>query len=124
MIYRTLRIMLNSISFFICLYLAFTSNDPIFIATMLLASFDQFEDVLFYAYGIRIIPKSLKWLDIFFEAVMVVLGFFIFLISLTYIPLFPIPFWYLTMFISIMIMYTSIEDIVIYMKTPYFFTKE
>ena len=84
--YRALRAVVNGFAFVLCLLLAFATFEasPWLALLFLLASIDQFEDVYYYVYEKRLVPRALMVLDIALEGVMLVVGLVMLVLSISY----------------------------------------
>ncbi len=109
---RTLREIANSVAFvvIIAMSLAFFNENP-FLALLLVAcSLDQFEDV----YGIvtkrRLLPSWFAPVDVLFEGVATGVGIGILLFGLMYYSYFASYFFVAMVFVGLMIMVSSLED--------------
>jgi len=110
---RVLRVIVNSFAFVLALVMSIVTlqYNPLLSILFLLASFDQFEDVYYYVYGKRLIPRSLMFLDIVFEGVMFMVGLAMLLLSVSYYAYFSTWLFRAMLFLSIMIMWSSVEDV-------------
>jgi len=113
---NVLRVIVNSITFVVMLMLAyaFMNTNPLLALLLVLASFDQFEDVYYYTTGRRLLPKWFMPFDIVFEVMAILLGLAIFIFSLIYFTYFQTWFFKSMLFISAVMMFSAVEDIVIW----------
>jgi hypothetical protein len=113
-VYRVFRVIINSFAFILTLIMAVVTFQyhPWLALVFLLASFDQFEDVYYYVYGKRLIPRSLMFFDIIFEGVMFMIGLAMLMLSVSYYAYFSTWFFRAMIFLSIMIMWSSVEDVI------------
>jgi hypothetical protein len=118
--YRVLRVILNSFAFILMLIMAVVSFQyhPLLALVFLLTSFDQFEDVYYYVYGKRLIPASLKFFDIVFEGIMFMIGLAMLLLSVSYYAYFSTWLFRALIFLSIMVMWSSVEDVIQWVSAP------
>jgi hypothetical protein len=78
---------------------------------LLLSTIDQFEDVYYYVYGKRLMPRSLMPLDVFLELILAFVGVGMFILSLIYSQYFSTWFFKALLPLSLLIVYSAIEDI-------------
>lgn len=118
--YRVLRVVINSFAFVLCLLLAITTFEanPWLALLFLASSFDQLEDVYYYVYGRRLIPRALMPLDLVFEGVMFMVGLAMLMLSVSYYAYFSTWIFRGLLFLSIMILWSSVEDVIEWARTP------
>lgn len=107
------RIIINSfgaVLMFIMSYVTFWYNFGISFL-FLLSAVDQVEDVIFYAWGKRLIPSYLAPIDIILELVLLMFGGSMFAFSLLYFMYFSTWFFQAMMVLSVLIIWSSAEDI-------------
>jgi len=111
--FRIVRIIVNS--FAGCLMLLIASvvyiYSPWLAVLVAVASFDQFEDVYFYASGKRLIPAWLAPVDVLFEGVCASLGLAVALFSLVYMAYFNTWFFQMLFALSVPMVWSAVEDI-------------
>jgi len=119
-VFRVLRVVINSFAFVLCLLLAITTFEanPWLALLFLAASFDQLEDVYYYVYGRRLIPRALMPLDIVFEGVMFMVGLAMLMLSVSYYAYFSTWLFRGLLFLSIMVLWSSVEDVVEWARIP------
>jgi len=76
-----------------------------------LASIDQFEDVYYYAFGRRLVPRWLAPVDVLFEGVCAALGAAIAIFSLVYMSYFNTWFFQALLLLSIPMIWSAAEDV-------------
>jgi len=115
-ILRVIRVIINSLTFVIMLLLAyaFIYTNPVVSFLLVLASIDQFEDVYYYTTKRRLFPRWFMPFDIVFEATAVVIGFAILFFSITYLAYFQTWFFKSMLFISVVMIASAIEDMVVW----------
>jgi hypothetical protein len=109
-----LRVVINSFAFVILTILGVVTlqfNLPLG-ALLLLSTIDQLEDVYYYVYGKRLMPKSLMPLDVVLELVLAFVGMVMFITSLIYYQYFPTWFFKALLPLSFLIVYSAVEDVV------------
>jgi len=111
-----IRVIINSFSFVLLLILAYVvwESNPLLSVLFMLASIDQFEDVYYYVHRKRLFPSWLMPLDIIFEGVLAIVGFIMFFFSVIYYAYFETWFFKAVLFISLSMIYSAVEDIVIW----------
>jgi len=119
-VYRVLRVVINSFAFVLCLLLAITTFEanPWLALLFLAASFDQLEDVYYYVYGRRLMPRALMPLDLIFEGVMFMVGLAMLMLSVSYYAYFSTWLFRGLLFLSIMILWSSVEDVIEWARAP------
>jgi hypothetical protein len=110
----TVRVVINSISFFILLALAYYifKINPLLGVIFVLASIDQIEDVYRITTGKHPIPAYLAPIDIIFETILTLTGLFMLIISVVYWYSFESWFFATLVVISVAITLCAISDIV------------
>jgi len=110
----TLRVLLNSLAFFLLLILGgyMVKYSPIWGLVIFLSAFDQLEDVYFYVTKSRLIPTWLRPVDIVLEGILAIVGVSMFFFGLIYWYTFDNWFFFVWMVVSALIAWSSIEDIV------------
>jgi len=93
---------------------AFINTNPALSLLLVLASFDQFEDVYYYTTGRRLLPRWFMPFDIVFEVTAVLIGLAILVFSLIYFSYFQTWFFKSMLFISVVMIFSAIEDIIIW----------
>jgi len=116
---RAIRVFINSVCFLLSALMAYSvwEFSPPLAIVLALAPFDQFEDVYTYTYGRRLFPPWMRVPDMVFEMVMFGVGFSLFLFAFSYYAYFQTWFFKALLPLSIMVMYSSVEDIFSW-KTP------
>jgi hypothetical protein len=119
-LYRVLRVVINSFAFVLCLLLAITTFEanPWLALLFLAASFDQLEDVYYYVYGRRLMPRALMPLDLVFEGVMFMVGLAMLMLSVSYYAYFSTWLFRGLLFLSIMVLWSSVEDVIEWARAP------
>jgi hypothetical protein len=109
----TIRVVINSISFFILLALAYYlfQFNPYIGIIFALASIDQIEDVYRITTGRHPIPAYLAPFDIIFETILAVTGLFMLILSVVYWYSFESWFFAILTVLSIAITLCAISDI-------------
>jgi len=110
---RAIRVIINSIGFIllaVMTYVTWEVSPPLAIV-FAMAAFDQFEDVYTYTYNKRLFPPWMRVPDVIFEMVMFGVGFALFLFAFSYYAYFQTWFFKALFPLSLMIMYSSVEDI-------------
>jgi len=117
---RIVRIIINSFTFILLLVLAYVmwQGNPLLSFLLALAAIDQFEDVYYYTYRKRLFPSWLMPLDLVFEVVAVCIGLGMLIFSLIYYAYFETWFFKALLFLSIPIIYSAVEDIVMWRQPP------
>lgn len=113
---RLFRVMINSFVFILLVVVAYVMwrSNPLLSVVLLLAAVDQFEDVYTYVYGRRLFPPWFMPFDFVFEMVVLGLGILLFVFSLIYYSYFETWFFRSLLILSIPIMYSAVEDIVLW----------
>lgn len=116
--WRMARIIINSFVFVLLLLIAYMiwSSSPLLAFLLVLAAIDQFEDVYYYTYRKRLFPMWFMPIDVMFEMVVVVIGLGILVFSLIYYAYFETWFFRAMMLLSIPIIYSAIEDVVLWRR--------
>ena len=114
--FRVIRVIINSFSFVLLLILAYVvwEGNPLLSVLFMLASIDQFEDVYYYVHRKRLFPSWFMPLDIIFEGVLAIVGFIMFFFSVIYYAYFETWFFKAVLFISLSMIYSAVEDIVMW----------
>jgi hypothetical protein len=109
----TIRVVINSISFFILLALAYYlfQFNPYIGIIFALASIDQIEDVYRITTGRHPIPAYLAPFDIIFETILAITGLFMLILSVVYWYSFESWFFAILTVLSIAITLCAISDI-------------
>lgn len=109
----TLRVMLNSIAFFVMIYLAvyLFKYNPLWGIVILISALDQLEDVYFYTTNSRLIPSWFRPVDIVLEGVLALVGVIMALFGLIYWYSFDSLFFFMWMVASAFMALSAIEDI-------------
>jgi hypothetical protein len=109
----TIRVVINSISFFILLALAYYlfQFNPYIGIIFALASIDQIEDVYRITTGRHPIPAYLAPFDIIFETILAITGLFMLILSVVYWYSFESWFFAILVVLSIAITLCAISDI-------------
>jgi hypothetical protein len=109
----TIRAVINSISFFILLALAYYlfQFNPYIGIIFALASIDQIEDVYRITTGRHPIPAYLVPFDIIFETILAITGLFMLILSVVYWYSFESWFFAILVVLSIAITLCAISDI-------------
>ena len=117
---RIVRIIINSFAFILLVILAYImwQSNPTFSILLALAAIDQFEDVYYYVYRKRLFPSWFMPIDVVFEVVLFVVGLGMLLFSITYYIYFETWFFRALLPLSIMVMYSSVEDILMWRQPP------
>jgi len=125
-VYRIFRIIVNSFAMILMILLAFFvwNYSPLYSFIFFLASLDQFEDVYFYVYRKRLVPVWLFPFDVMFEVVLAGIGVAILIFSLIYYSYFQTWFFRVMIPLSIVIIYSAIEDTVVWMRSARAKTEE
>ena len=118
-IYRIFRITINSFAMVLMLLVAFFiwGYSPLYSVLFFLSALDQFEDVYYYVYRKRLVPLWMLPFDVMFEVVLAGIGIAIFVFSLLYYAYFQTWFFRVMIPLSLMIVYSAIEDIVVWVRT-------
>jgi hypothetical protein len=118
--YRVFRVIVNSFAFVLTIAMGVVTlqYNPLLSIVFFLASLDQLEDVYFYIYGKRLIPRSLMFIDIVFEGVMFMIGLAMLLLSVSYYAYFSTWFFRALLFLSVMVMWSSVEDVLQWASIP------
>ena len=115
---RLLRIIVNSFTFVLLLLLScvFWETNALMAFLLVLASIDQLEDVYYYTYGKRFFPSWFMPFDLIFELVALGIGFCMLVFGLIYYSYFETWLFRSMIFLSIPVMYSAIEDVVLWFK--------
>jgi len=115
---RVLRVIINSFTFILLLLLStvFWETNALIALLLLLASIDQLEDVYCYVYGKRLFPSWFMPFDLIFEFVALGIGFCMLVFGLIYYSYFETWLFRSMIFLSIPVMYSAIEDVVLWFK--------
>ncbi|MCC6057977.1 MAG: hypothetical protein LM568_03565 [Desulfurococcaceae archaeon] len=118
--YRVFRVIVNSFAFVLTIVMSVVTfqYNPLLSIVFFLASLDQLEDVYYYIYGKRLIPRSLMFIDIVFEGVMFMVGLAMLLLSVSYYAYFSTWFFRALLFLSVMVMWSSVEDVLQWVSAP------
>jgi len=110
----TLRVLLNSLAFFVLVVLAvyLFKYNPLWGVLILLSAFDQLEDVYFYTTSNRLIPAWFRPIDVVLEGILALVGISMALFGLIYWYAFDSMFFFLWMVASAFMAWSAIEDIV------------
>jgi len=111
--FRIARIVVNSFAGCILLLVAgvLWAYNPLLSAVLVLVSLDQFEDVYYYVYGRRLIPGWLMPLDVLFEGVCLAVGAAMAFLGVIYMRYFQTWFFQALLAISILVVWSAVEDI-------------
>lgn len=115
---RLLRVIVNSFALVVLTVLGAVTLqfNPLLATLFFLSAIDQFEDVYYYVYGKRLVPRHLMPLDIVFESILVLVGVGMFVLSLIYYYFFSTWFFRALLPLSLLIVYSAIEDIAEWFK--------
>ena len=115
---RLLRVIVNSFALVVLAVLGVVTLqfNPLLAMLFFLSAIDQFEDVYYYVYGKRLVPRHLMPLDIVFESILVLVGVGMFVLSLIYYYFFSTWFFRALLPLSLLIVYSAIEDIAEWFK--------
>jgi len=110
---ETLKVVANSLSFFILLALAYYlyQFNSIVGIIFFIASIDQIEDVYRTVTGIHPIPAYLAPFDIIFETILVLTGIFMLVIAIVYWYSFESWFFAILTVLSLVVIFTALSDI-------------
>ena len=116
LLFRLGRIIINSFALVLLIVLAYVmwQTNPSFSFILALAAVDQFEDVYYYVYKRRLFPNWFMPFDIIFEVILFGIGLGMLVFSISYYVYFETWFFRALLPLSIMIMYSSLEDIVLW----------
>jgi len=111
-IFRVVRMSVNGFAGVLMVLFGFMLwyYNPLWSILMFLAAIDQFEDVAYYAWGKRIIPKYLMPLDILFEGAVFIFGLAILFLSATYYSFFQTWFWEAMFIVGFLAVWSALED--------------
>jgi len=117
---RVVRIIINSFTFVLLLIIAYVvwRSNPLLSFLLALVAIDQFEDVYYYVYRRRLFPEWFMPFDMIFEMVVVGIGLGMLVFSLIYYAYFETWFFRALLFLSIPIIYSAVEDIVMWRQAP------
>ena len=109
----TLRVLFNSIAFFVLIVLAtyIFKYNVIWGTLLLLSAFDQLEDVYFYVTSSRLVPAWFRPIDILLEGILALVGISMFIFGLVYWFTFDSMFFFLWMLASGFMTWSALEDI-------------
>jgi hypothetical protein len=115
---RVLRVVVNSFALVVLLVLGVVTLqfNPLLAIIFFLSAIDQFEDVYYYVYGKRLMPRHLMPLDIVFESILILVGMGMFTLSLIYYYFFSTWFFRALLPLSVLIVYSAVEDIAEWFK--------
>ena len=111
--FRVFRVIINGFAFVMLAILGVVIlqfNLPLGLL-LLLSTIDQFEDVYYYVYGKRLMPRSLMPLDVVLELILAFVGLGMFIMSLIYSQYFPTWFFKALLPLSLLIVYSAVEDV-------------
>jgi len=113
---RLIRIIINSFALILLVILAYAlwPSNPAYSFLLLLAAVDQFEDVYCYTYKKRLFPDWFMPFDIVFETILFGIGLGMLVFSISYYIYFETWFFKALLPISLLIMYSSLEDILLW----------
>jgi len=111
--YRVIRVILNSFGFIAMAVAAYVTwqTAPWMSLLFALAALDQFEDVYYYVYGRRLMPRWMLPFDLVAEGVLFGFGLGMLILSAAYYAYFSTWFFRSMLVLSILIMWSSVEDI-------------
>jgi len=111
--YRAIRVIINSFGFVAMVVMAYVTwqTAPWMSLLFALAAFDQFEDVYYYVYGRRLMPRWALLLDIAGEGILFGFGLAMLILSAAYYAYFSTWFFRSMLVLSILMMWSSVEDI-------------
>jgi len=89
-------------------------SNPTYSVVLALAAIDQFEDVYYYVYRKRLFPSWFMPFDMAFEMTLFGIGLGMFIFSVSYYVYFETWFFQALLPISLLIMYSAIEDILMW----------
>lgn len=117
---RVVRVIINSFAFILLVILAYImwQCNPMLSFLLALAAIDQFEDVYYYTYRKRLFPFWFMPFDMIFETMLFVIGLGMMIFSVAYYVYFETWFFRALLPLSIMIMYSAVEDILMWRRTP------
>jgi len=110
----TLRVLMNSLAFFLLLLLGgyMINYNLIWGVVIFLSAFDQLEDVYFYVTKSRLIPTWFRPIDMVLEGILALVGGSMLLFGLVYWYSFDSWFFLLWTAVSAMIAWSAVEDII------------
>ncbi|MGC8578141.1 MAG: hypothetical protein ACP5M7_09160 [Thermoproteota archaeon] len=110
---KVLRVIFNSTAFVILLAigLGLFDENPALALLVVASSLDQFEDVYYLTTGQRLIPKWFAPVDVLFEGIATGIGLGLLLFGIMYYSYFASYFFVAMIFVGIMVMLSSLEDI-------------
>ena len=113
---RLIRVVINSFALILLGILACVmwQSNPAYSFIFALAAVDQFEDVYYYVYRRRLFPEWFMPFDTVFEMVLFGVGLGMMLFSISYYIYFETWFFKALLPLSILIMYSAVEDILIW----------
>jgi len=111
--YRVIRVILNSFGFVAMAVMAYVTwqTAPWMSLLFALAAFDQFEDVYYYVYNKRLLPRWALPFDLVAEGVLFGFGLGMLILSAAYYAYFSTWFFRATLVLSILMMWSSVEDV-------------
>jgi len=114
---RLLRIVVNSFALVLLLIMAAVTfqGNPALSLVLALAAIDQFEDVYTYVYNRRLFPEWFFPFDLLFEVVLFGVGLGMLVFSVVYYAYFETWFFRALIPLSLLIMYSSVEDVVMWL---------
>jgi len=117
---RLVRIIVNSFTFVLLAILSYIlwETNPAYSFLLALATVDQFEDVYYYTYRKRLFPDWFMPLDMIFEMTVVGIGVGMLIFSLIYYAYFETWFFRALMVLSFPVIYSAVEDIVLWKSPP------
>ena len=117
---RVVRTIINSFTFILLLIVAYVmwQGNPLLSLLLALAAVDQFEDVYYYVYRKRLFPPWLMPLDMIFEMIVIGIGLGMLIFSLIYYAYFETWFFRALLLLSIPIIYSATEDIIMWRQVP------
>lgn len=117
---RIARIIINSFTFILLLIIAYImwQSTPMLSFILALAAIDQFEDVYYYTYRKRLFPSWFMPIDMIFEMIVIALALGMLMFSLLYYIYFETWFFRALFFLSIPMIYSAVEDIVLWRRPP------
>jgi len=120
LLFRVARIIINSFVFVLMLVLAYVmwQSNPLFSFLLALVAVDQFEDVVYYVYRRRLFPDWFMPIDMIFEMAVMGIGLGMLIFSLLYYAYFETWFFRALLFLSIPVIYSAVEDIILWRQPP------
>jgi len=116
--YRVLRVIINSFGFVAMCIVAYVvwQTNPWLSLLFALSAFDQFEDVYYYVYNKRLLPRWALPLDLLGEGVLIVFGLTMLVMSVAYYVYFSTWFFRAMLILSILIVWSSVEDVIVWVS--------